>query len=186
MRALQLLFVYMALYLWLLMRRYFFFSNHGSLCIFLPTWMIVFFFIFGCLCSYFGLRSSFSYLGKLHLFLGLEVTHHDHGLTLTRMKSLDLFCRVVMMKCKTTTTCIPTTDNIMNIDGNLLSFEWFHGTSKYCWWFVVIDDYCFVYIFGCQLSLLVSSCVIRHPLVGHQVHITLCAPHGVLWSTSLG
>jgi histone deacetylase 1/2 len=43
-------------------------------------------------------------LGQLHFFLGLEVTHHDRGLTLTQKKySLDLLCRIGMLKCKTVT-----------------------------------------------------------------------------------
>jgi hypothetical protein len=53
-------------------------------------------------------------LGKLHYFLGLEVTHCDAGLTLTQQKySMDLLCRSGMLKCKTATTPMSATDRFL-------------------------------------------------------------------------
>jgi histone deacetylase 1/2 len=55
-------------------------------------------------------------LGKLHYFLGLEVTHHDAGLTLTQKKySLDLLRRVGMLECKGTSTPMSSTDRCVAI-----------------------------------------------------------------------
>jgi histone deacetylase 1/2 len=60
-------------------------------------------------------------LGKLHFFLGLEVTHFDNGLALTQKKySLDLLRRTGMLKCKTVTTPMSTTDKLYAHDGTLL------------------------------------------------------------------
>jgi histone deacetylase 1/2 len=56
------------------------------------------------------LSSQFSIkdLGKLHYFLGLEVSHHDAGLTLTQEKySLDLLRRVGMLECKVLLSLCP-------------------------------------------------------------------------------
>jgi hypothetical protein len=59
-------------------------------------------------------------LGKLHYFLGVEVISHDVGLVMTQKKySLDLL-RARMLKCKTTTTPMSTTDRITAVDGELL------------------------------------------------------------------
>jgi histone deacetylase 1/2 len=63
-------------------------------------------------------------LGKLHYFLGLEVTHCDAGLTLTQQKySLDLLRRSGMLKCKTATTPMSATDRLSALDGDLLSSD---------------------------------------------------------------
>jgi histone deacetylase 1/2 len=44
-------------------------------------------------------------LGKLHYFLGLEVTHCDVGLTITQQKySTELLHRSSMLECKTVST----------------------------------------------------------------------------------
>jgi histone deacetylase 1/2 len=61
-------------------------------------------------------------LGKLHYFLGVEVVTRANGLVMTQKKySLDLLQRVRMLKCKTTTTPMSTTDKITAVDGELLS-----------------------------------------------------------------
>jgi hypothetical protein len=61
-------------------------------------------------------------LGKLHYFLGVEVAPRANGLVMTQKKySLDLLQRAGMLKCKTTTTPMSTTDKITAVDGELLS-----------------------------------------------------------------
>ena len=61
-------------------------------------------------------------LGKLHYFLGVEVASRADGLILTQKKySLDLLQRAGMLKCKTTTTPMSSTDKITAVDGELLS-----------------------------------------------------------------
>jgi histone deacetylase 1/2 len=61
-------------------------------------------------------------LGKLHYFLGLEVTHCDAGLTLTQQKySMDLLRRSGMLQCKASTTPMSATDKLSALDGDLLS-----------------------------------------------------------------
>jgi histone deacetylase 1/2 len=63
-------------------------------------------------------------LGKLHYFLGSEVTHCDAGLTLTQQKySMDLLRRSGMLQCKTATTSMCATDRLSALDGDLLSSE---------------------------------------------------------------
>jgi histone deacetylase 1/2 len=63
-------------------------------------------------------------LGKLHYFLGLEVTHCDAGLTLTQQKySMDLLRHSGMLKCKTATTPMSATDRLSALDGHLLSSD---------------------------------------------------------------
>jgi histone deacetylase 1/2 len=63
-------------------------------------------------------------LGKLHYFLGLEVTHCDAGLTLTQQKySSDLLRRSGMLKCKTATTPMSATNRLSALDGDLLSSD---------------------------------------------------------------
>jgi histone deacetylase 1/2 len=63
-------------------------------------------------------------LGKLHYFLGLEVTHTDIGLSLTQKKySLDLLCRAGMLKCARATTPMSATDQLSADAGELLSSE---------------------------------------------------------------
>jgi histone deacetylase 1/2 len=61
-------------------------------------------------------------LGKLHYFLGVEVSPSAHGLLMTQKKySLELLQRAGMLKCKTATTPMSTTDKITAVDGELLS-----------------------------------------------------------------
>ncbi|XP_071677214.1 uncharacterized mitochondrial protein AtMg00810-like [Lolium perenne] len=63
-------------------------------------------------------------LGKLHYFLGLEVTHDDTGLSLTQKKySHDLLRRAGMLLCKTTTTPMSSSEQLTSVDGTLLSSE---------------------------------------------------------------
>jgi histone deacetylase 1/2 len=63
-------------------------------------------------------------LGKLHYFLGLEVSHSDSGLTLTQQKySLDLLRRAGMLKCKTATTPMSATDKLTALGGSLLTAD---------------------------------------------------------------
>jgi hypothetical protein len=63
-------------------------------------------------------------LGKLHYFLGLEVTHDDTGLSLTQKKySHDLLRRAGMLMCKTTTTPMSSSEQLTSVDGTLLSSE---------------------------------------------------------------
>jgi histone deacetylase 1/2 len=51
-------------------------------------------------------------LGKLHYFLGLEVTHHPEGLDFTQKKySMDLLRRAGMLNCSTISTPSSSTDN---------------------------------------------------------------------------
>jgi histone deacetylase 1/2 len=61
-------------------------------------------------------------LRKLHYFLGVEVAPRANGLVMTQKNySLDLLQRAGMLKCKTTTTPMSTTDKITAVDGELLS-----------------------------------------------------------------
>jgi histone deacetylase 1/2 len=61
-------------------------------------------------------------LGNLPYFLGVEVAPRANGLVMTQKNySLDLLQRAGMLKCKTTTTPISTTDKITAVDGELLS-----------------------------------------------------------------
>ncbi|KAK1662372.1 hypothetical protein QYE76_050531 [Lolium multiflorum] len=63
-------------------------------------------------------------LGQLHYFLGVEVASRGAGLVMTQKKySLDLLQRAGMLKCKTTTTPMSSTDKITAVDGELLSSE---------------------------------------------------------------
>ena len=63
-------------------------------------------------------------LGKLHYFLGLEVTHDDAGLSLTQKKySEDLLRRAGMLQCKTATTPMSTSELLTSVDGTLLSSD---------------------------------------------------------------
>jgi histone deacetylase 1/2 len=63
-------------------------------------------------------------LGKLHYFLGLEVTHDDTGLSLTQKKySQDLLRRAGMLQCKTASTPMSSSDKLTSVDGPLLSSE---------------------------------------------------------------
>jgi histone deacetylase 1/2 len=63
-------------------------------------------------------------LGKLHYFLGLEVTHCDAGLTLTQQKYfMDLLHRSGMLKGKMATTPMSATDRLSALDGDLLSSD---------------------------------------------------------------
>nr|XP_020159567.1 uncharacterized mitochondrial protein AtMg00810-like [Aegilops tauschii subsp. strangulata] len=61
-------------------------------------------------------------LGKLHYFLGVEVTSRANGLVMMQKKySLDLLQQAGMLKCKPTTTPMFATDKITAVDGELLS-----------------------------------------------------------------
>ena len=61
-------------------------------------------------------------LGKLHYFLGVEVTTRADGLVMTQKKySLDLLQRAGMLKCKPTTTPMSSTEKFTAVDGALLS-----------------------------------------------------------------
>ncbi|KAK1647157.1 hypothetical protein QYE76_064962 [Lolium multiflorum] len=63
-------------------------------------------------------------LGKLHFFLGLEVTHDDTGLSLTQQKySHDLLRRAGMLQCKPASTPMSTSELLTSVDGSLLSSE---------------------------------------------------------------
>ena len=63
-------------------------------------------------------------LGKLHYFLGVEVTSRAAGLVMTQKKySLNLLQRAGMLKCKPTTTPMSTTDKLNAVDGVLLKSE---------------------------------------------------------------
>jgi histone deacetylase 1/2 len=63
-------------------------------------------------------------LGKLHYFLGLEVTHDDTGLSLTQKKySQDLLRRAGMLDSKPAMTPMSTADVLTAADGVLLSSE---------------------------------------------------------------
>jgi hypothetical protein len=60
-----------------------------------------------------SLRTAFAVkdLGKLHYFLGLEVTHDDTGLSMTQKKySEDLLRRAGMLQCKPALTPMSVTD----------------------------------------------------------------------------
>jgi histone deacetylase 1/2 len=61
-------------------------------------------------------------LGKLHYFLGLEVTHYDTGLTPTQQKySMELLCRSGMLKCKAVSTPMLAPGIISILAGDLIS-----------------------------------------------------------------
>jgi histone deacetylase 1/2 len=63
-------------------------------------------------------------LGRLHYFLGLEVSHSASGLTLTQPKySMDLLRRSGMLECKSATTPMSSTDRLSALDGALLSAD---------------------------------------------------------------
>jgi hypothetical protein len=63
-------------------------------------------------------------LGKLHYFLGLEVTHCAAGLTLTQQKySLELLRCAGMLNCKAATTPMSATDRLTALAGDLLSSD---------------------------------------------------------------
>ncbi|KAK1666019.1 hypothetical protein QYE76_054178 [Lolium multiflorum] len=63
-------------------------------------------------------------LGRLHYFLGLEVSYSASGLTLTQQKySMDLLRRSGMLECKSATTPMSSTDRLSALDGALLSAD---------------------------------------------------------------
>jgi histone deacetylase 1/2 len=68
-------------------------------------------------------------LGKLHYFLGLEVTYPQDGLALSQQKySQDLLRRAGMLECKAATTPMSSTETISATDGILLSAD---GATDY-------------------------------------------------------
>jgi histone deacetylase 1/2 len=76
------------------------------------------------LVSALGVDFAVKDLGKLHYFLGIEVTHFDSGLTLSQHKySMDLLRRAGMLQCKSATTPMSATDKLSALDGDLLSSE---------------------------------------------------------------
>jgi histone deacetylase 1/2 len=63
-------------------------------------------------------------LGRLHFFLGLEVTHDDTGLSLTQQKySHDLLQCAGMLQCKPASTPMSPSQLLTSVDGTLLTFE---------------------------------------------------------------
>jgi histone deacetylase 1/2 len=61
-------------------------------------------------------------LGKLHYFLGLEVTYPGNGLALSQQQySQDLLWRAGMLECKAATTPMSSTETLSATDGALLS-----------------------------------------------------------------
>ncbi|KAK1679188.1 hypothetical protein QYE76_040036 [Lolium multiflorum] len=61
-------------------------------------------------------------LGRLHYFLGVEVSPHAAGLIMTQKKySLELLQRAGMLKCKPIATPMSSTDKLTAVDGMLLS-----------------------------------------------------------------
>src|SRR4051794_41113432 len=63
-------------------------------------------------------------LGKMHFFLGIEVTHTPHGLLLTQSKySSDLLEKVGMIGCKAAPTHLSSTDKLSLTDEEPLGNE---------------------------------------------------------------
>jgi hypothetical protein len=63
-------------------------------------------------------------LGKLHYFLGLEVTYPGNGLALSQQKySQDLLRHAGMLECKAATTPMSSTETLSANDGALLSAD---------------------------------------------------------------
>ena len=68
-------------------------------------------------------------LGKLHYFLGLEVTYPQDGLALSQQKySQDILRRAGMLECKAATTPMSSSETISATDGTLLSAD---GATEY-------------------------------------------------------
>jgi histone deacetylase 1/2 len=77
-------------------------------------------------CLIMPLSSDFAVkdLGKLHYFLGLEVTYPGNGLALSQQKySQDLLRRAGMLECKAATTPMSSTETLSATDGALLSAD---------------------------------------------------------------
>jgi histone deacetylase 1/2 len=63
-------------------------------------------------------------LGKLHYFLGIEVTHSRNGLALSQMKySQDLLRRAGMLQCSPVTTPMSSTEKISAFEHTMLSSD---------------------------------------------------------------
>jgi hypothetical protein len=81
-----------------------------------------------CLIVLLGSDFAVKDLGKLHYFLGLEVTHSDHSLVPTQKKYiLDLLHHADMLDCRTATTPMSSTDRLSVFEGVLLSSD--HATE---------------------------------------------------------
>ena len=105
-------------------------------------------------------------LGKLHYFLGLQVTHSDSGLTLSHQKySQDLLHRAGMLQCKPATTPMSATDKLSALDGDLLSS---------------VDDTEYRSIVGGLLYLLITQPDISFEV--NRVCLYLHAPREPHWS----
>ena len=73
-----------------------------------------------------GLRSQFAVkdLGRLHYFLGVKVTHHSQGSTLTQQKYVgDLLRHADMTKCKPSFTPMSASNNLSSLDGDPLDTD---------------------------------------------------------------
>ncbi|XP_071685516.1 uncharacterized mitochondrial protein AtMg00810-like [Lolium perenne] len=67
---------------------------------------------------------AITYLGWLHYFLGLEISHSEASLTLTQQKYYqDLLRRAGMLRCKAATTRMSASDRLSALDGTLLSSD---------------------------------------------------------------
>jgi histone deacetylase 1/2 len=63
-------------------------------------------------------------LGKLHYFLGLEITYPGNGLALSQQKySQDLLRHAGMLECKAATTPMSSTETLSATDGALMSAD---------------------------------------------------------------
>ena len=142
-----------------------------------------------------SLRTDFAVkdLGKLHYFLGLEVTHDDIALSLTQKKySQVLLRRAGMLQCKPATTPMSTSDQLTSVDGTLLSSDDAHeyrsvvGCLQYLT--LTIPDISFVVNRVCQYlhsprdtHWSAVKCILRY--VRHTTSSGLClrsAPSGLL------
>jgi hypothetical protein len=95
-------------------------------------------------------------LGKLHYFLGLTLTQQKYSPDLLRCSS--------MLKCKTTTTPMTSTDRLSALDLYSSFCWWCHRVPHCCWWSTVLD-YHLSWCFLCyQPCMSVSPCTLRFSL----------------------